>query len=85
MRWYSAARGECRLEADGQLINGTTIKVEPPTTHTTDHGSGYGINIVTTPLGGEHTFSVACNETAGDLRARQFQLSALTVSSEAPI
>ncbi|MGH2956101.1 MAG: hypothetical protein ACRDL6_03810 [Solirubrobacterales bacterium] len=75
----TAARGDCRLEADNAAITGTTTKVEPPTAHTADHGSGYGINIVTTPLGGEHTFSVACNETAGDLRARQFQLSALTV------
>jgi len=71
------ARGDCRLEADNAAINGTTIQVEVPQ-HQAGHGSGYGINIVTTPLGGEHTFSVACNETAGDLRVRQFQLSALT-------
>jgi hypothetical protein len=78
----SLARGDCRLEADNNPIAGTTIRVEVPN-HQSDHGSGYGINIVTTPLGGKHTFSVACNETggagAGDLRARQFQLSALTV------
>lgn len=74
------ARGDCRLEADNNPIAGTTIRVEVPN-HQADHGSGYGINIVTTPLGGKHTFSVACNEAgaAGDLRARQFQLSALTV------
>jgi hypothetical protein len=76
------ARGECRLEADNNPISGTTIKVEASphgTATATDFGEGSGINIVTTPLGGKHTFSVACNETAGDLKVHQFQLSALTV------
>jgi hypothetical protein len=76
------ARGECRLEADNSTISGTTIKVEtgPHGTATaTDFGEGAGINIVTTPLGGRHTFTVACNETAGNLRVEQFQLSAITV------
>lgn len=74
------ARGECRLEADNAPISGTTIKVEVKAENNTDHGEGAGINIVTTPLGGKHTFSIACNEAAGgDLRVHQFQLSALTV------
>jgi hypothetical protein len=73
------ARGECRLQASDAAINGTTIKVEAPVAGAADYGRGAGINIVTTPLGGEQTFSVACNQTAGDLRLRQFQLSALTV------
>jgi hypothetical protein len=37
---------------------------------------------VTTPQGGSHTFSVACNETSSspaDLKVKQFQLSAITV------
>jgi hypothetical protein len=72
------SRGDCRLQLDGNPLNGTTIRVETPT-HTTDHGDGYGINIVTTPQGGKHTYSVACNETAGDLKVQQFQLSAATV------
>jgi hypothetical protein len=72
------SRGDCRLEADNNPINGTTIRVQADT-HAADHGDGYGINIVTTPLGGDHTFSVACNETTGDLRVQQFQLSAITV------
>lgn len=77
-----AARGTCRLEADNSPISGTTIKVEATdhgTATVTDYGEGAGINIVTTPLGGKHTFSVACNETVGDLKVHQFQLSALTV------
>jgi hypothetical protein len=72
------ARGDCRLEADNNPINGTTIKVEA-TPHTANHGEGAGINIVTTPLGGRHTFSVACNENEGDLKILDYQLSAITV------
>jgi hypothetical protein len=82
------ARGECRLQLDGQALNGTQIRVEPrdhadPTTpvdsNDKGYGDGYGINIITTPQGGEHTYSVACNELAGDLKVQQFQLSAQTV------
>lgn len=82
------ARGECRLQLDGQPLNGTQIRVEPgfhadPTTpvdtNDKNYGDGYGSNIVTTPQGGEHTYSVACNELAGDLKVQQFQLSAITV------
>ena len=82
------ARGECRLQLDGQPLNGTQIRVEPaihvdPTTpvdsNDKDYGDGYAINIVTTPQGGSHTYTVACNELAGDLKVQQFQLSALTV------
>ena len=74
----AGAQGDCRLEADNNPINGTNIKVETDTT-TADHGDGYGINIVTTPLGGTHTFTVACNERTGDLKVNQFQLSAISV------
>ncbi len=82
------ARGECRLQLDGQPLNGTQIRVEPtvhedPTTpidsNDKNYGDGYGINIVTTPQGGKHTYSVACNELGGDLKVQQFQLSALSV------
>jgi hypothetical protein len=73
-----ASRGDCRLELDNNVINGTTIRVES-TTHAANHGEGAGINIVTTPQGGKHTISVACNETVGDLRVQQYQLSAIQV------
>jgi hypothetical protein len=66
------AVGECRLEVDNTELNGTKTNVH-------GGGDGFGINIVTTPQGGEHTFSVACNETAGDLTVSQFELSALQV------
>jgi hypothetical protein len=82
------ARGQCRLQLDGQPLNGTQIMVQPsahvdPTSpvDSTDknYGDGYGINIVTTPQGGQHTYSLACDELAGDLTVQQFQLSAYTV------
>jgi hypothetical protein len=34
---------------------------------------------VTTPQGGKHTISVACNETTGDVKVPQFELSAVQV------
>ncbi|MFL5907440.1 MAG: hypothetical protein ACJ75Z_07585 [Solirubrobacterales bacterium] len=85
----TAARGECRLQVDGVPLGGTQIRVEPGI-HTDpaspvnssdkDYGDAYGINIVTVPQGGEHTYSVACNQFgSGDLRVQQFQLSAETV------
>jgi hypothetical protein len=70
----SAATGECRLELDNNALNGTTTKVHTPGTD-----SGFGINIVTTPQGGKHTISVACNETQADLRVPSYQLSAVQV------
>jgi hypothetical protein len=69
-----AAAGECRLEVDNNALNGTTTRVRTP-----GPDNGFGINIVTTPQGGEHTISVACNETNGDLRVPTYQLSAVQV------
>ena len=82
------ARGECRLQQDGAPLTGASIRVEPTihvdpaspaSTSDKNYGDGYGINIVTVPAGGKHTYSVACTEFSGDLRVRQFQLSAYTV------
>jgi hypothetical protein len=82
------ARGECRLQLDDQALNGTAIHVEPDihidpaspvSTADKEYGDGYGINIVTTPQGGKHTYSVACNVVNGDLKFWHFQLSAYTV------
>jgi hypothetical protein len=69
------ANGVCHLENEtGQELAGTKTNV-----HTPGGIQGFGINIVTTPQGGQHTFSVACNETTGDLKVPQFQLSAVQV------
>ena len=68
----STAAGICHLEVDGTEIIGTKTNV-----HTPGEIQGVGINIVTTPQGGKHTFSVACSETTGDLKLPQFELSAV--------
>jgi hypothetical protein len=68
------ASGECRLEVDNTALNGTTTKV-----HSEGGDAGFGINIVTTPQGGKHEISVACNETAGDLKVPTYELSAVQV------
>jgi hypothetical protein len=70
----SLANGVCHLEVDNTEIIGTKTNV-----HTAGGIQGFGINIVTTPQGGQHTFSVACNETIGDLKVPQFELSAIQV------
>jgi hypothetical protein len=70
----SDAAGVCHLEVDGTEINGTKTNV-----HTPGGLEGIGINIATTPQGGTHTFSLACNETTGDLKVPQFELSAVQV------
>jgi hypothetical protein len=70
----SPANGVCHLEVDNTEIVGTKTNV-----HTPGGIQGFGINIVTTPQGGQHTFSVACNETIGDLKVPQFELSAIQV------
>jgi hypothetical protein len=70
----SAANGICHLEVDNTEVTGTKTNV-----HTAGALQGIGINIVTTPQGGTHTISVACNETTGDLKIPQFELSAVQV------
>jgi hypothetical protein len=71
----STASGVCRLEVDGNEINGTKTNV-----HVQGAGTAnFGINIATTPQGGRHTFSLGCVETAGNLQVPQFQLTAVQV------
>lgn len=70
----SPATGECRLEVDDKQLDGTQTKVRSE-----GGDAGFGINIVTTPQGGKHTISVACNEDAGNLKVPTFQLSAIQV------
>ena len=72
------ARGDCRVEADNAPITGTTRRFEAEA-HTSDHGEGYAITVITAPLGGKHAISVACNENSGDLRVHDFSLSAFQV------
>jgi hypothetical protein len=70
----NGGNGVCHLEVDNNEINGTKTNVRG------DGGlAGFGINIVTTPQGGKHTFSLACTEGSGDLKVQQFELSAVQV------
>ena len=70
----STANGVCHLENEtGQEITGTKTNVHVPGSGV----AGFGINIVTTPQGGKHTFSLACTESSGDLKLPQFELSAV--------
>jgi hypothetical protein len=69
------AAGICHLEVDNTELNGTKTNVHTPNGDI----QNVGINIVTTPQGGQHTISVACNETAGNLKIPQFELSAVQV------
>lgn len=72
----SAASGVCHLENEkGEEIGGTKTNVHAPGSGV----AGFGINIVTTPTGGKHTFTLACRESAGDLKVPQFELSAVQV------
>jgi hypothetical protein len=71
----SSASGECRLELNGTPLNGTTNKI-----HTEGGGdTSVADSIVTTPQAGPHTISLACNETAGDVKLPSYQLSATQV------
>ena len=72
------ARGDCRIEVDGNPVAGTTRRFEA-TTHTGEHGEGYALDTITGPIGGKHAISVACDDAANDLRIHQFQLSAFQV------
>jgi hypothetical protein len=68
------ANGICHIEIDGAEVNGTKTNV-----HTPGAIQGFGINIVTTAQGGKHNIALACNETTGDLKVPQFELSAVQV------
>jgi hypothetical protein len=71
----STADGVCHLETEkGDEIQGTKTNV-----HTAGAIQSFGINIVTTPQGGKHTFTLACRESVGDLKVPQFELSAVQV------
>jgi hypothetical protein len=75
-------KGECRFEQDNTALTGTTIKIGTSDTghnHATDHGAGFGLNTIAPKVGGEHTWTIACNETGGDITIRQLQLSGFGV------
>jgi hypothetical protein len=72
----STASGICHLEnSKGDEIQGTKTNVHSPATGV----ASFGINIVTTPTAGKDSFTLACRESAGDLKVPQFELSAVQV------
>ena len=73
-RWRLAADGVCHVEIDGSEVNGTKTAVR-----TAGAIQSFGINIVTTAQGGKHNIALACNETTGDLKVSQYELSAVQV------
>ena len=78
----AGGKGECRLEADNVAIAGTTIKIgngDAGHSHATDNGDGFGINTIAAKAPGAHTYTVACNETGGDITIRQLQLSGIGI------
>ncbi len=68
------ADGVCHIDVDGLEVTGTktAVRTEGPI-------ESFGINIVTTPQGGKHNIALSCNETTGDLKVSQFELSAVQV------
>jgi hypothetical protein len=70
------SRGDCRIEVDNAPVPGTQVRIEA-VTHEADHGTGQGISVITSAIGGKHAISVACDDKQNDLRVHQFQLSAL--------
>jgi hypothetical protein len=76
----NGARGECRLEVDGALVNNAFAKLGDNTgVHTNDYHAGWGLNTITSPLGGSHSYSVKCNEQESDIKFHDVQLSAIGV------
>ena len=78
----TGGKGECRFEQDNVAIAGTTIKIgssDAGHSHATDHGDGFGINTIAAKAAGAHTYTIACNETGGDITIRQLQLSGFGV------
>jgi hypothetical protein len=78
----AGARGECRIEVDNAPVTGARARIGENGAggHVNENGDGFGINTITTKLGGKHTYSVDCNEVAGgDLKIHDLQLSAIGI------
>jgi hypothetical protein len=79
----TSVSGECRLNRDGNSL--TLPTEEGSVAHLTDDDQEQalaGINIVTGVLpAGDHTFTVACRELAGDMDFTSVRLSAVLLGS----
>ena len=78
----SSSRGECRIEVDssGSPVNNAFAKLGDTQGHAVpDYHAGWGLNTITSPLGGSHTYSVKCNEQAGGMKFHDIQISAIGI------
>lgn len=79
----NASRGECRLELDntGAAVNNAFAKLGDSNggVHPTNYHAGWGLNTITAPLGGNHAYSVKCNEQAGNIKYHDIQISAIGI------
>jgi hypothetical protein len=79
----SSVRGQCRINRDGTSI--TLPSHEGSLAHQTDNNQQQAmtaITLVTDPLpAGDHTFTVACSEEAGDIDFTNVRISAVLLGS----
>lgn len=78
----TGARGECRLVVDNAStpVNNAFVKLgDNSGVHTNDYHAGFGLNTITSPLGGSHTYSVKCNEQETDIKFHDIQLSVIGI------
>ncbi len=78
----TSSRGECRLEVDnsGAAVNNAFAKLGDNTgVHTSNYHAGWGLNTITAPLGGKHTYSVKCNEQESDIKFHDIQISVIGI------
>jgi kynureninase len=76
----TGAKGTCRLQVDGQPIGTGVARIGSTTaTHTGDNGAGFGLNAIAPSLGGSHTYSLACNQGANDLKIQDASITAMTM------
>ena len=76
------ARGECRLVVDNAAtpVNNAFAKLGANAgVHEPDYHAGFGLNTITAPLGGTHTYSVKCNEQETDIKFHDIQISAIGI------
>lgn len=78
----ASSRGECRLEVDnsGTPVNNAFAKLgDAQGEHVPNYHAGWGLNTITSPLGGARTYSVKCNEQEGNIKYHDIQISAIGI------
>jgi hypothetical protein len=74
------AKGTCRLQVDGQPIGTAVARIgSTDDGHTGDNGAGFGLNAIAQPLGGSHTYSLACNQGTNNLKIQDASITAITM------